>query len=433
MTRRHPVSGNFSPVRIAQSGARFYRGIPGPIRVLSVGVLINRAGGFVSALLALILAVRGVSAPDIGVALVVSAGFTIAGAWLGGTLTSRLGSRRVIVAAMIGSALVTPALIPASPFPLTVAIVCLIALLNRAYVPAASTMVGSLSTPTQRVQMFSVFQLAFNIGAAGGFALAGYLLTHSLTALLLADAGTSACFAIAALRLPAGAPAPLPGRRVTVPPASDRQTRSKIRHDVRYLVFLAGVALVALAYTQYNGPVPVAFRDHHYNLELLGYLFSANAIAVIVFQLPLSYLTRRLPVRVPLALGGLLIGGAYLPLLAGFTVPLLAVSVALWTAGEIVYAPTAPTVAAQMSNARSHGSYQGALDVARTAGRAFGPSLGVFAYSAGTSVPWWGCGAAGLAATCLFVTAVRPGRSQRAGDESARRLVDGVRPGAEGT
>ncbi len=422
------MSGKFSPGRIAQSGVRFYRGIPGPIRVLSAGALINRAGGFVSALLALILAVRGISAPDIGIALAASAGFTIAGAWLGGTLTSRLGSRRVIVTAMIGSALVTPALIPASPFPLTVAIVCLIALLNRAYVPAASTMVGSLSTPAQRVQMFSVFQLAFNIGAAGGFAVAGFLLTHSLTALLLADAGTSACFAIAALRLPAGAPAPLPGPRVT-----DGQTRSKVRHDVRYLVFLAGVALVALAYTQYNGPVPVAFRDHHYNLELLGYLFSANAIAVIVFQLPLSYLTRRLPVRVPLALGGLLIGGAYLPLLAGFTVPLLAVSMALWTAGEIVYAPTAPTVAAQMSNARSHGSYQGALDVARTAGRAVGPSLGVFAYSAGTSVPWWGCGAAGLAATCLFVTAVRPGRSQRTGDESARRLVDGVRPGAEGT
>ncbi len=422
------MSGKFSPGRIAQSGVRFYRGIPGPIRVLSAGALINRAGGFVSALLALILAVRGISAPDIGIALAASAGFTIAGAWLGGTLTSRLGSRRVIVTAMIGSALVTPALIPASPFPLTVAIVCLIALLNRAYVPAASTMVGSLSTPAQRVQMFSVFQLAFNIGAAGGFAVAGFLLTHSLTALLLADAGTSACFAIAALRLPAGAPAPLPGPRVT-----DGQTRSKVRHDVRYLVFLAGVALVALAYTQYNGPVPVAFRDHHYNLELLGYLFSANAIAVIVFQLPLSYLTRRLPVQVPLALGGLLIGGAYLPLLAGFTVPLLAVSMALWTAGEIVYAPTAPTVAAQMSNARSHGSYQGALDVARTAGRAVGPSLGVFAYSAGTSVPWWGCGAAGLAATCLFVTAVRPGRSQRTGDESARRLVDGVRPGAEGT
>jgi len=114
-------------------------------------------------------------------------------------------------------------------------------------------------------------------------------------------------------------------------------------------------------------------------------------------------------------------------------VPLLIASVALWTAGEIVYAPAAPTVAAQMSTSRSHGSYQGALDVARSAGQAFGPSLGVFAYSAGTSVPWWGCGAVGLAATCLFFAALRSGRSQPSGDESAKRLVDGVRPGAEGT
>ena len=407
---------------------RYYRSIPSPIRVLSAGVLVNRAGGFVSAFLALILALRGISAPDIGVALAVSGGFTIAGAWLGGALTSRLGSKRVIVAAMLGSALVTLALIPASPFPVTVGIVCLIALCNRAYVPAASTMVGSLSPPGQRLQMFSVFQLTFNVGVAVGSALAGYLLTHSLTALLLADAATSACFALAALRLPAGTPALLPGPQVT-----GGQTRSKIRHDVRYLMFLAGAVLVALAYTQYNGPVPLAFRSHHYNLELLGYLFSANAIAVIVFQLPLSYLARRFPVRVPLALGAVLIGGAYLPLLAGFTVPLLAVSVALWTVGEILYAPTAPTVAAQMSNARNHGTYQGALDVARSAGQAFGPSLGVFVYSAGASVPWWGCGAFGMAAACLFVVAVRSGRAKSAGRESAERVMNGVGQGAEGT
>jgi MFS family permease len=198
-------------------------------------------------------------------------------------------------------------------------------------------------------------------------------------------------------------------------------------------MFLAGAALVALAYTQYYGPVPLAFRSHHYNLELLGYLFGANAIAVIVFQLPLSYVTRRFPVRVPLALGAVLIGGGYLVLLAGFTVPLLIGSMALWTAGELVYAPAAPTVAAQMSTSRNHGSYQGALDVARSAGQAFGPSLGVFAFSAGASVPWWGCGAAGLVATCLFLTAVRSGRSQPLDDESADRLMDGVRQGAEGT
>jgi predicted MFS family arabinose efflux permease len=423
------VSGNFSPGRIAQSVVRFYRGIPAPIRVLSAGALINRAGGFVSAFLALILALRGISAPDIGVALAISGGFMIAGAWVGGALTSRLGSKRVIVAAMIGSALFTAALVPASPFPLTVGIVCLIALCNRAYIPAASTMVGRLSPPGQRLQMFSVFQLTFNIGVAVGSALAGYLLTHSLTVLLLIDAATSICFALAALRLPADLQPSRPaGER-----AAHGQARKKVRNDARYLMFLAGAALVALTYTQYYGPVPLAFRSHHYNLELLGYFFGANAIAVIVFQLPLSYITRRFPVQVPLVLGAILIGGGYLVLLAGFTVPLLIASVALWTAGEIVYAPTAPTVAVQMSTSRSHGSYQGALDVARSAGQAFGPSLGIFAYSAGTSVPWWGCGAAGLVATCLFFTAVRSGRSQPHGGESTERLMDGVEQVAEGT
>ena len=381
--------------------------------MLAAGTLINRAGGFVTAFLALILAIRNISAPGIAVALAAAAIFTIAGAWLSGALISRLGSRRVIAGSMIGSAAFTAALIPVSPYPLTVGIACLIALCNRAYVPAATTMIGRLSAPGQRLPMFSFFQLSYNVGAAIGSAAAGYLLTHSLTVLLLIDAATSACFALAALRLPADAP-PVPHGT----PAGDGHAPDTLRRDRRYLLFCAAALLVALAYTQHTGPLPLTFRRHHESLVLLGTLFSANAIAVILFQLPLSYLTRRLPVRVPLMTGAVLIGGGYALLAAGFSVPLLIASVALWTAGEIVYAPAAPTAAMLMSKSRTHGSYQGALDVARSAGQAFGPSLGVFAYSASASAPWWGSGVLGVAAACLFLAAARPRGGRDAGRES---------------
>jgi MFS family permease len=412
--------------RVAWHPVRYYLRIPAPVRVLSIGVLINRAGGFVTAFLALILAIRDVSAPRIGVALAATAAFTIAGAWLGGALVARLGSRRVIAASMTGSALFTAALIPMTPYPVTVGIACLIALCNRAYIPASTTLIGRLSSPEQRLPMYSFFQLSYNVGAAIGSAAAGYLLTHSLTVLLAIDAATSACFVLAALRIPDDPQRPRRGTQ-----AGDGHAPDKIRHDRRYLMFCAGATLVALAYTQHTGPLPLAFRSHHYSLELLGYLFSANAIAVILFQLPLSYQSRRWPVRVPLALGAVLIGGGYALLLAGFSVPLLAASVALWTAGELVYAPAPPTVATLMSNPRTHGSYQGALDVARSTGQAFGPSLGVFAYSAGTSIPWLASGVLGAAAACLFLAAVRPRGSETAGLGS-REPVESLRPGESG-
>jgi predicted MFS family arabinose efflux permease len=394
---------------------RYYRAIPAPVRLLSAGMLINRAGAFVYMFLALILSLRGLSAPGIAGALAATGVFTVAGAWLGGMLTARLGSKRVIVTATAGSALFTLALIPPAPYPLTVGIVCLVALCNRLYMPASATMIGSVSPPERRLQMYSVFQLGYNAGIAIGSALAGYLLTRSLTVLLLADAATTACFALAALRLPARPSSPSSQGRQP----DDGQAPDKVHNDPRYLVFCVGAAFFALAYSQFSGPVPLAFRGHHYSLVLLGYLFSGNAIAVIVTQLPLSYLTRRFPVRLPLAIGAALTGGAYLLLLAGFTVPLLVASITLWTAGEIVYAPAAPTVAAQMSKSRTHGSYQGALDVARSFGQAFGPSLGVLAYSAGSSLPWLGSAVLGVAAACLFLAAVRPGRVRPRAREGA--------------
>jgi MFS family permease len=418
--RDEDISGH--PLKkFARIPLRYYLSIPGTIRLLAAGILINKVGGFVTIFLTVILALRHIPAAKIAVALALSAVFAIIGSWLGGALISRLGGRWTIFLAMMGSAVFTAVLVFPSPYPVVVAIVCLIALCNRAYVPATATMVGQFSRPDQRVQMYAFYQFSFNIGTAIGPAIAGYLLTRSLTALLLIDAATSACFALAGLRVPreAGRPTPEP-RAGTGPAGADGVSGisgisgvsgtkpARVRDDRRYLIFCLGVALVAMAYGQYAGPLPLAFRAHHYSLELLGYLFSANAVAIIVFQLPLSFLTRKLPVWVSLASGALLTCGAYTLLLAGTTLPLLVVNFALWTAGEMLFNPVTSTVAMMMSGPRTHGTYQGALSIARSAGQVIGPSAGVFAFSLAPWTPWAACGALGIAAASLFAGFLRP-------------------------
>jgi MFS family permease len=403
--------------KFAKIPLRYYLSIPGTIRILAAGILINKVGGFVTIFLTLILSRRHIPAQKIAVALALSAVFAIIGSWLGGALISRLGGRWTIFLAMMGSAVFTAVLVFPGPYPLVVAIVCLIALCNRAYVPATATMVGQLSRPDQRVQMYAFYQFSFNIGAAIGPAIAGYLLTRSLTALLLIDAATSACFALAGLRVPSETRPPPAGPPAGAEPHAGAEPRAgsgtgakpaRIRDDRRYLIFCVGVALVAMAYGQYAGPLPLAFRAHHYNLELLGYLFSANAIAIIVFQLPLSFVTRKLPVWVSLAAGALLTCGAYALLLAGTSLALLIVNFALWTAGEMLFNPVTSTVAMMMSGPRTHGTYQGALSIARSAGQVIGPSAGVFAFSLAPWSPWAACGVLGIAAAALFFGFLRP-------------------------
>jgi MFS family permease len=363
------------------SPVRYLQQIPPPIRSLSLGILVNRIGGYVTAFLALILAARQVSPLQISLALIMSAVFAIAGSGFGGVLVSKIGGRRTIILSAIGSALFTMLLVFRAPFAVTVILVCFASFFNRAYSPAAATIIGYLSPPGERVKMFAFYQFSYNIGAAIGPLIGTYLLTRSLTALFLIDALTSGLYAIAALRIPAAA-----GSRPAAPRPGN--TRRAIRNDYRYLIFCFSVTIVAVVYTQSSGALPLSFRSHHYSLQVLGLLLSANAVAVILFQLPISSIIRKPPAWLPLAIGGFLICGGYGLLLAGFTLPILVINVSFWTLGEMLVIPVRPVVAVLMSAEDSHGSYQGALSLAQTTGQVIGPSAGVFAYSFSPALPW---------------------------------------------
>jgi hypothetical protein len=61
-----------------------------------------------------------------------------------------------------------------------------------------------------------------------------------------------------------------------------------------------------------------------------------------------------------------------------------------------------PVVAMMMSDSGSHGSYQGAVSFARTAGQVLGPAAGVFAYSVSAWLPWLGCGVLAFVTVSIF-------------------------------
>jgi Major Facilitator Superfamily len=394
---------------VLQAPGRYFHSVPPAIRILSVGVFLNQVGAYVAVFLALILAVRGFDTRRIALALVLVSVFGILGSSAGGVLASRIGARRTIISTMTGSAFFTTFLALNGSYLSTVVCACFISFFNRGCQPASIATVGELAAPDQRVPMFGFYQLALNLGAAVGPLIAGFLLTRSLVALLLIDAATSLCFAVAALRLPHQRAGPGKGTsgeeagRQRHGPQPSWWARRTVLADRRFLVLCVGFALVATCYGQQFGAFPLELRAHHYSLELLGGMFTANAIAVIAFQVPVSIAVRQLSARVPLTAAAALMGGGYAIFLLGMSVPTIIASVCLWTGGELLIAPTAPAVAMNMSSAGAHGRYQGALLVARTTGQTLGPTAGVFASSFSPLLPWWGCGLAGLAAMSIFI------------------------------
>lgn len=384
---------------------RLIKLVPGPIRMLTLGVFVNRAGGFIVVFLALILAERGFPAWQIGVTLALVGGFGIVGAAVGGSAAVRLGPRRTIIYSTGGCAIFTALLAIHSGFVISAAILSVISLLNRAYMPASAAIVGRLSPPDQQAPMFAVYQLAVNIGAAVGALIAGFVLTRSLTVLLLIDAATTAVFTVATLYLPEDRPDRDARTRGKVGPR-----RRSVLRDRRYMVLCVAFGLIALVYGQRSGALPLAMKAHHYNVELIGELLSANAIAVVLFELPLATLIRRWPSWLPLSIGAGLICGGYATYVFGITLLTIGISVGLWTIGEMFVTPFSSATASNMAPDGSASAYQGMLQVVRTAGLTGGPAVGVFAYAASQSAPWWGCGAAGITAIVIIVSVLRTRR-----------------------
>jgi MFS family permease len=85
--------------------------------------------------------------------------------------------------------------------------------------------------------------------------------------------------------------------------------------------------------------------------------------------------------------------------------PGYAVSIAVWTLGEILFAPAATSLVADLAPANMRGGYQGAFAMAFTSAFAAAPAVGGYVIAhAGARWLWIGCLATGVAVSAGFLT-----------------------------
>ena len=156
---------------------------------------------------------------------------------------------------------------------------------------------------------------------------------------------------------------------------------------------------------QFAGAYPLTLRDLYGLAEnRIGLLLAVNTVIIVAFEMVLVHgLRRREPLRV-LAVGALLIGGGFALLPLGSTFAFAALTVAVWTAGEMLTFPLAEGFAAERAEGARTGSYLGLF--ATTFGLAFvlAQALGLQVYDRlGPEVLWFGCGALGAAVGAGFL------------------------------
>lgn len=104
-----------------------------------------------------------------------------------------------------------------------------------------------------------------------------------------------------------------------------------------------------------------------------------------------------------IALGYLLIGVGFASNALTRTLPLLALTVVLFTLGEMVAMPLSGAYVADLAPAHQRGLYMGTYGMVWSVAFICGPSLGMLLFSVSPLALWCGCGVLGLLAAGLIL------------------------------
>lgn len=376
---------------------RELRSLPATVWILFAGTFINRFGGFVVPFLVLYLTRQGYSIRQSGLAIgVYGAGHILASA-LGGHLADRIGRRNTIAISMFGSAAMMMALSQAHAYGAILAITFLAGVSAEMYRPASHALIGDVVPVEQRITAFAMYRFAVNLGFAAGPAMAGFLADRSFFYLFAGDAFTSALYGgIALLALPHGLRTYEKGERLG-------EAVRVARRDKPFLLFLLAATCVALVDFQMASTVALHVQAAGFPASTYGLLISLNGVLIVLFELAIIAVVRSMPPRPVIAVGFLLTGIGFALTGVAHTIPMLVITVVIWTMGEMISSPTMSAYVAGLAPERYRGRYMGLWVLTWSVGLMLGPPIGTMLLAHDPAILWGSCGLLGAVAAGIML------------------------------
>ncbi|MGY0060577.1 MDR family MFS transporter [Streptomyces sp. LZ34] len=432
-----------SVARLTQAAKESVSGLPRAFWWLWTSTLVNRLGGFVAPFLAMYLTVnRGYSATYAGL---VGALYGLGGAVsaLGaGVMTDRLGRRPTLLIAQSATA-VSVAVLGFVEHPVAIASVTfLVGMATNGSRPAVQAMLADIVAPEDHVRAYSLNYWAINLGFAFSAAVAGLIAEHGYLALFLGEAMmTLLCAVVVFVKLPESRPA----REGTAGAAGARQPETGLGTVLRDRSFMAVVALsflVATLIQQGFVGLPVAMGASGLSSSDFGLAIAVNGVLIVAVQIPVTRFIERHREPTRLLVGAaLLIGyGFGLTAFAG-SVWMYALTVCVWTIGEIINTPIQMGLVARLSPTHGRGRYQGVYVLSWSLAALIAPLAGGAVIDRyGADVLWAACAVVGTLAAAGYAAlmrAVGPGTEKEgagdgagdcAGEDVGERVGGGSRP-----
>lgn len=379
--------------KVAASYRRAFSGLPKPVWILAFVAFVNRSGTMVVPFLVLYLTeARGYSATAAGRLLALYGLGAILGTFLGGWLSDRVGTRRVLITSLWSGA---GAFLLLGFLQERWAIACAIfflSLVSEAFRPALATAMAEAAPAGERGRAFALNRLAVNLGMSFGPAAGGFLALINYFWLFIVDGVTSFLAGLVLIqafrRLPARAAAhprkPVAGDS----PWSDRPFVA--------LVFL--MTLYGLIFFQLLGAFPLTLRDRFGLSESwIGISLAVNTVVITLFEMLIVHALRhRDPYRI-IGFGSFLMGLGFALLPFGTGRAFVIFTVLIWTMGEMLSLAIVSGVVAERAGDSNQGRFMGAFALSFAIAFVAAPLLGTWVYqNYGPQILWPACGLLGL-------------------------------------
>jgi MFS family permease len=411
---------------IARSLSRFSpygRELPPEFWFLWLGTVINRLGGFAAPFLTLYLVHRlGLSiATGALMVSILGAGSFIAQLF-GGELADRLGRRPVMMLSFFVSPVAMLAVGLSHELPLLVIALGALGFFQSLYRPAVSAAVLDLVPVERQTRAFGLIYWAINFGAALAPILAGMLANIDFFLIFLGDAVTTAVFGvIVMLRVPETQSAEHAA-------AAKEPVRARAGYALRdpMLMFFTLLSIfVGIIYSQGEVTLPLSMAAAGLPPSDYGLALAVNGALIVLVTLQVTRMAEGWPRYGTMAVAALLLGSGFGLTALASSLPFYALTVAVWTVGEVIGAAVAPVIVSQLSPPGLRGLYQGIWGSSWGLAFFIGPALGGLVFQQlGQGVLWGSLFVLGIVMSISYLVLSIPARRRQqlvqAAQESSR-------------
>lgn len=349
------------------------------VHSLIVGTVLARAAGSMSMpFMAIYLSIHMHMSPTlIGITIGVGSLAGTIGGFIGGTLSDRLGRKKVMMGALYTWGIVFICFSLASQVWIFILLSTLNGLCRSFFEPVSQALMGDLTEPERRLKVFSLRYTAINIGVAVGPLIGAYF---GMAAGPLPFVITGCVYLLYALSLnyllTKFGIRKIEGQKKEH--VTFRSAWNVVVNDVSLRYYILGGILTAVGYSQMSVTLSQYVEKNFLNgIQLFALLMSANAIAVVLFQLPITRFTEKHTPLFSITIGNIMyaLGDVGFALSHNWTA--MIASMVIFTIGEVMCFPAGDVFIDRLAKEGMRGTYYGAKTFS-SFGQFLGPWIGGF-------------------------------------------------------